>query len=338
VLDLTRAEVWARVHGALDALLREAPIGYLKWDMNRDLVAAGRDQVLATYALLDRLQADHPALEIESCASGSARADWGVLARTQHVWTSDCTDALERLRIQRGASRRLPPEVMGAHVSASPNHQTGRRHTLAFRAAVALPYHFGIELDPLTLDDAERKELAGWIALHKRLRPLLHAGLHVAADPIDGRTLAGVVAPDAEHAVYLIAQEADRARPHPAPLRLPGLRPDLLPAAHPRAAAPGGQALGHAPRPVCRGRRRRRPHAGSCRLRAAAHAAGDGGHPRTAPGGPNGRGRAAWRAQVVRPGRCHQGHRPRHRPRRVLRVRWAVRLRQIDAAAADRRA
>ena len=234
VLDLTRAEVWARVHGALDALLQEMPISYLKWDMNRDLVAAGdaagraagRAQVLATYALLDRLRADHPALEIESCASGGARADWGALARTQRVWTSDCTDALERLRIQRGASRLLPPEVMGAHVSASPNHQTGRRHALAFRAAVALPYHFGIELDPLTLDDAEREELAGWIALHKRLRPLLHAGLHVADDPLDGRTLAGVVAPDASHAVYLVAQEADRARPHPAPLRLPGLQAD----------------------------------------------------------------------------------------------------------------
>ena len=234
VLNLTRAEVWARVHGALDVLLREVPISYLKWDMNRDLVAAGdaagrpagRAQVLATYALLDRLRADHPALEIESCASGGARADWGALARTERVWTSDCTDALERLRIQRGAARLLPPEVMGAHVSASPNHQTGRRHALAFRAAVALPYHFGIELDPLTLDDAERDELAGWIALHKRLRPLLHAGLHVAGDPLDGRTLTGVVAPDAGHAVYLLAQEADRARPYPAPLRLPGLQAD----------------------------------------------------------------------------------------------------------------
>ncbi len=234
VLDLTRTEVWARVHGALDTLLRETPISYLKWDMNRDLVAAGdaaggpaaRAQVLATYALLDRLQAGHPAVEIESCASGGARADWGMLARTQRVWTSDCTDALERLRIQRGASRLLPPEVMGAHVSASPNHQTGRQHTLAFRAAVALLCHFGIELDPLALEDAERDELAGWIALHKRLRPLLHAGLHAAADPIDGRTLSGVVAPDTGHAVYLVAQEADRARPHPAPLRLPGLRAD----------------------------------------------------------------------------------------------------------------
>ena len=229
VLDLADAAVWARVHAALDALLRELPIGYLKWDMNRDLVAAGdraayRAQVLATYALMDRLREDHPSLEIESCASGGARADWGVLARTQRVWTSDCTDALERLRIQRGAARLLPPEVLGAHVAASPNHQTGRRHTLAFRAAVAMLGHFGIELDPLELADDEREELRDWIALHKRLRPLLHAGRHVSADAIDGRTLTGVVADD--RAVYLVAQEVAPARPHPAPLRLPGLVAD----------------------------------------------------------------------------------------------------------------
>lgn len=235
VLDLSRASVWARVHGALDALLRELPIAYLKWDMNRDLVAAGdlqdrpayRAQVLAVYALIDRLRADHPAVEIESCASGGARADWGILSRTQRIWTSDCNDALERLRIHRGASRVLPPEVMGAHVAASPNHQTGRRHTLAFRAAVALFGHFGIGLDPLTLSDDERTELAGWIALHKRLRPLLHSGLQVGVDQIDGCTIHGVVAPDGARAVYLIAQEVNRMRPHPAPLRLPGLLPEM---------------------------------------------------------------------------------------------------------------
>ena len=232
VLNLADPAVWSRVHAALDALLRELPIGYLKWDMNRDLVAAGdaagrpayRAQVHATYALMDRLRADHPALEIESCASGGARADFGVLARTQRVWTSDCNDALERLRIQRGAARLLPPEVMGSHVAASPNHQTGRRHTLAFRAAVAMLCHFGVELDPLELTDAELDELGGWIALHKRLRPTLHAGRHVSADAIDGRTLTGVV--DDARAVYLVAQEVAPARPHPAPLRLPGLLAD----------------------------------------------------------------------------------------------------------------
>ncbi len=231
VLDLAQPAVWARVHAALDTLLRELPIAYLKWDMNRDLITAGAPdgrpayhaQVVATYALMDRLRSDYPDVEIESCASGGGRADWGVLARTQRVWTSDCTDALERLRIQRGASRVLPPEIMGAHISASPNHQTGRRHTLAFRAAVALFGHLGVELDPLALAAEEHAELAGWIALHKRLRPLLHAGRHVAADTLDGRALSGVVAADSARAAYLVAQQAAPMRAYPAPLLLPGL-------------------------------------------------------------------------------------------------------------------
>ncbi len=147
--------------------------------MNRDLThvgdregrAATARQTRAVYALMDRFRRAHPALEIESCASGGGRADYGVLARTKRIWTSDCTDALERLEIQRGASLFFPPEILGAHVSAAPNHQTGRSHSLSFRALVALAYHFGVELNPLTLSKAELKELAGWIALHKKLRP-----------------------------------------------------------------------------------------------------------------------------------------------------------------------
>ena len=231
VLDLTRELVWTRVHAALGRLLRDLPIAYLKWDMNRELTAAGgaggkpaaRAQTLAVYALMDRLRADHPDLEIESCASGGGRADLGVLTRTHRVWTSDCTDALDRLAIQHGLSRLLPPELMGAHVSAVPNHQTGRRHTLAFRAAVALFGHFGVELDPLALTTDEAAELRGWIGLHRRLRPLLHDGVHVGADPLDGRHVRGVVAHGGGHAVWLVAQTASPVQAIPPPLRLPGL-------------------------------------------------------------------------------------------------------------------
>ena len=233
VRDLTHPHEWETVRAALDRLLRSLPIAYLKWDMNRDLTEAGgqdgkpaaRAQTLATYALMDRLRADHPDLEIESCASGGGRADLGVLARTHRIWTSDNTDALDRLRIQRGALRLLPPELLGAHVSASPNHQTGRHHTLAFRAAAALFCHFGVELDPLELTEAERTELAAWIALHKRLRPLLHAGLHQATDPVDGRHVLGVMRPDHAEAAYLVTQEDSPHCVMPPPLRLPGLDP-----------------------------------------------------------------------------------------------------------------
>ena len=234
ILDLTRPEIAEIIFGQLATLLRAHPIAYLKWDMNRDFVAAGdidgrpayRRHLVATYALLARLREAFPAVEIESCASGGGRPDLGILRHTHRVWTSDCTDALERLAIQRGFSRFLPPELMGAHVAASPNHQTGRRHTLGFRAAVALFGHMGVELDPTTLATDEQEELAGWITLHQRLRPLLHAGLHHARPAQAGRSLRGVVAADGHHGAFLLAQE--RTDPHRAPpLALPGLDPHL---------------------------------------------------------------------------------------------------------------
>ena len=234
ILDLTRPEIADAIFAQLDALLRAHPITYLKWDMNRDFIAAGdragrpayRRHLLADYALLARLREAHPALEIETCASGGGRPDLGILRHTHRVWTSDCTDALERLSIQRGFSRFLPPELMGAHVAASPNHQTGRRHTLGFRAAVALFGHMGVELDPTTLSADERSVLAGWIALHKRLRPLLHAGGHAASPMQAGRSLRGVVAVDRRQAAFLVAQERTDAHRAP-PLVLPGLDPAL---------------------------------------------------------------------------------------------------------------
>ncbi len=231
VVDITRPEIAARIEDQIDVLLRAHPIGYLKWDMNRDLVAAAsRDgrpayhrHVLALHAMIDRLRAAHPHLEIESCASGGGRPDFGMLRRTHRVWTSDCTDALDRVAIQRGFSRLYPPEVMGAHVSASPNHQTGRVHALGFRAAVALFGHLGVELDPLRMTDPERAELAAWIALHKQLRPLLHGGLHVAVPKRAGREARGVVAEDRRHAAWCVMQTASADRRIPAPLFLPGL-------------------------------------------------------------------------------------------------------------------
>ncbi len=257
VLDLTRPEVADYLFDALDRQLREVPIAYLKWDMNRDLTDAGdaagrpayRRQALATYALMDRLRAAHPALEIESCASGGGRADLGIMRRAVRVWPSDCTDALDRLSIQHGFLRFLPPEVMGAHVSASPNHQTGRRHSLGFRACVAMFGHFGVELNPLTLSPGEAKELADWIALHKRLRPLVHGGRHHAMAEVDGRRLQGVVAGDGSEAVYLVAQMRSGAAPLPPPLLLPGLDE----ARTYRLTLPGPQRVrGYAPSPAQR--------------------------------------------------------------------------------------
>ena len=120
VLDLANPDAWQHIHDALQTLLAENDIAYLKWDHNRDLVEAthaGRAgvhvQTAAVYRLFDALKAAHPGLEIESCSSGGARVDLGVLARTDRVWASDCNDALERQQIQRWTNLLLPLELIG---------------------------------------------------------------------------------------------------------------------------------------------------------------------------------------------------------------------------------
>ena len=232
VLDLGRAEVADYLFAAIDALLRPGFVSYLKWDMNRDITPAASDgepawsrHVRALYALIDRLRAAHPAVEIETCASGGGRADWGILERTERVWVSDSNDAHDRLAIQRGFGLFFPPEVMGAHVGRERCTVTGRRNDLGFRAAVALFGHMGVEWDIRSLDEAELAELAAWIALHKRHRALLHGGRSVRLD-LDGveATGHGVVSEDRQEALFLVARLV--TRPVPIVVRLPGLDPE----------------------------------------------------------------------------------------------------------------
>ncbi|UWU24541.1 alpha-galactosidase (plasmid) [Rhizobium sp. CB3060] len=228
VLDLTRPEVSDYLFQRMEAVLSQHAIAYIKWDMNRDLTHAGGTdgrartarQTRAVYALMNRVRQAFPAVEIESCASGGGRIDYGVLRYTHRVWTSDCTDAFERLEIQHGASQFVPPELLGAHIAASPNHQTARKLSLAFRALVALAYHLGVELNPLTLDAEEKQELERWIALHKSLRPLLHAaGKQFRLPPLDGRYVWG--AADTDRIVAFVVQGPQMAGEQPAPVRLP---------------------------------------------------------------------------------------------------------------------
>jgi alpha-galactosidase len=182
VLDFGRAEVREHLYAAIDTLLQAHPIAYLKWDMNRDLShpggadgrAGARAHVLGVYEVLDRLRAAHPEVEIESCASGGGRADYGILARTDRIWTSDSNDALDRVAIQRGFSHFFPPELMGAHVGPETCHITGRRLSMGLRVATALFGHMGVECDLRALTSAEAGDLAAGIALYKAERALLH--------------------------------------------------------------------------------------------------------------------------------------------------------------------
>ncbi|WP_326597546.1 alpha-galactosidase [Streptomyces sp. NBC_01803] len=254
VLDLGHPECYAYLLERLDALIGEYALTYLKWDHNRDLVDAGHSptgqagvhtQTRAVYRLLDELRARHPALEIESCSSGGGRVDLGILQRTDRVWTSDCIDALERQRIQRWTGVLLPPELMGAHVGAPEAHTTGRTHTLGFRAGTALFGHFGIEWDLTRASAADRAALGEWIALYKRLRPLLHGGTVVRGDhPDPALWVHGVVDGDRSRAVYALVQMETGVTSPPGTVRLPGLDP----AAEYRVAplAPGDRPVGPA--------------------------------------------------------------------------------------------
>ncbi|MEV4224567.1 alpha-galactosidase [Nonomuraea sp. NPDC049725] len=239
VLDLTNPAAYAHIKERLLALIGEYELDFVKWDHNRDLVDAGSPhrqgraavhaQTHAVYRLLDEIRAAHPRLEIESCSSGGARVDLGILERTDRVWASDCIDPAERRQIMRWTAQLLPPELIGSHIGAGRSHTTGRRHDLAFRAATAFFGHYGVEWDLTALTDAELAELAGWIALHKEHRELLHGGVMVRLDDVpDGVEAHGVVAPDGRAALFEIALLDRPATWPPGLLRLPGLDPGTL--------------------------------------------------------------------------------------------------------------
>ncbi len=223
-LDMARAEVRDYLFARLDALLREYPIAYLKWDHNRDLFPSAPGQTQGFYALIDALRAAHPQVEIESCSSGGGRIDFGVLNRTHRVWPSDNNDTIERLRIIPVWSQFLPLEVLGSHVGPSPNPITGRRLGIDFRAKVAMFGHMGVEADPARMSEKERATLVAHIALYKQWRGVLHHGaLQRLAHP-DPNVTAMMVAHEGK-ALALAAQTAFSPVFDAAPVRLAGLEP-----------------------------------------------------------------------------------------------------------------
>jgi alpha-galactosidase len=259
VLNLGRKEAYAYVLELLDGLLNEYDIGYLKWDHNRDLVDAGQwpggeagvhAQTLAVYQMMDELKARHPGLEIESCASGGARVDLGIIERTDRIWASDCNDALERQSIQRWTELLLPPELVGAHVGPTHAHTTGRTHDLAFRAGTALFGHFGIEWDIATASQQEIADLSRWIFVYKQLRHLLHSGTVVRADHPDAALwVHGVVASDASEALFALVSMTTTVTGPSGQARLPGLDPDTAYRVTPQAPADTVPTLDQVPTP-----------------------------------------------------------------------------------------
>ena len=231
VLDLANPDAWNYVHERLDTLLTEYNISYLKWDQNRDLTEMGHDgkpsvhaQTEAVYRLLDTLRAAHPGVEIESCSSGGARVDLGILERTDRIWTSDCNDALERQTIQRWTELIIPPELVGAHIGPTTSHTTHRTHSLSFRALTAFFGHFGMEWDVRTVTGQERDELRQVIALYKQYRGLIHTGRAINSDhPDPALLLRGVISEDTREGLFILAALATSSYEMPGPVCLPGL-------------------------------------------------------------------------------------------------------------------
>ena len=186
VLDFSREEVREAIFSQICQVLDQGNVEYVKWDMNRSLAEAysikqnqGRvmyHYVLGVYDFLEKLIKRYPDLLIEGCSGGGGRFDAGMMYYTPQIWCSDNTDALDRIRIQYGTSFFYPASVMGAHVSAVPNHQTGRSVSLHTRGIVAMAGTFGYELDLENLTEEEKEEVKEQIAAYRKDAWLIQNG------------------------------------------------------------------------------------------------------------------------------------------------------------------
>ncbi len=189
VLDFSRKDVVDYIYSSMAAVIKESRISYIKWDMNRSITecyskAYPPEQqgeifhryILGVYDLYDRLTTEFPHILFESCASGGGRFDPGMMFYAPQGWTSDDTDAVERLKIQYGTSYCYPLNSMGAHVSIIPNHQLNRSTPLSTRFNTALFGVFGYEMDLTRLSDREFMEIKSQVEFVKEYRTLIHSG------------------------------------------------------------------------------------------------------------------------------------------------------------------
>lgn len=189
VLDFSRKEVVDHIFDQICKVLDQGNIEYVKWDMNRSLMDVfsrgtedqGRvmyDYVLGLYDFLERIVTRYPDLLIEGCSGGGGRFDAGMMYYTPQIWCSDNTDALDRLQIQYGTSFGYPVSVVGSHVSAVPNHQTGRITSLHTRGVVAMAGTFGYELNLGKLSEEEKQEIRLQVEEYRKFAPLIQTGLY----------------------------------------------------------------------------------------------------------------------------------------------------------------
>ncbi len=232
-LNLADPSVFEYLVSTIGQLIERYRLRYIKWDMNRDLTHAAIDSrpgyhqtTFAAYELLRTIADRYPETEIEICASGGARADYGALRFGSRIWPSDVQDPHTRQLLQRSFSLFFPPEVMGAHVGSKRDEITGREQTMAFRTASALLGHFGVEAHPAGLSDPEQVTLQRAIAFYKEHRGWIHDAETYFLDHSETCIVARlVVMASQQRALLVVAQIDDCSFAVPAPLRLAGLNP-----------------------------------------------------------------------------------------------------------------
>ncbi len=221
VLDLCNPKVQDFVFGVTDKLLSENPeIAYIKWDCNADIMNYGslylpKDKQSELYVryhrglhkVLDRIRAKYPGVTIQLCASGGGRVGYGLLPWFDEFWTSDNTDAYQRLFIQWSDSHFYPAIAMASHVSASPNHQTGREVPIKFRFDVAMSGRLGMEIQPKNMSDREKEFSKRAIEAYKSVRPVIQLGdQYRLISPYDKGAMAALMYADEtkDHAVLFV--------------------------------------------------------------------------------------------------------------------------------------
>ena len=183
VLDFSRKEVRDAIYDQVCTILDRCEIDYVKWDMNRSLsdVYAGNvtyDYVLGIYEILEKIVIRYPNLLIEGCSGGGGRFDAGMMYYTPQIWCSDNTDAINRVKIQYGTSFFYPISVVGSHVTAVPNHQTGRSVSLITRGVVAMAGTFGYELNPALMSEEEKNIVKQQVLTYKKYESLICEGTY----------------------------------------------------------------------------------------------------------------------------------------------------------------
>ena len=244
VLDFSRKEVVDHIYEMIARIIRESSISYIKWDMNRymtepysltaDPVRQGETMhryMLGVYDLYTRLTTEFPEILFESCASGGARFDPGMLYFAPQTWTSDDTDANERTKIQYGTSYVYPVVSMGSHVSAVPNHQVFRKTPIETRANIAYFGTFGYELDLNLLSDREMEEVKRQVAFMKKYRNLIQidGDFYRLLSPFEGNETAWqVVSQDKKESIAMFYQKMNKVNGSWLRLKLRGLKEDAL--------------------------------------------------------------------------------------------------------------